>query len=178
MANCEKIVIVGFAGAGKTTLLNELKNTSPFSNFSFRDLDELLFQKLTVSERSLSGVINRIGWESFRKEEKETLQDWLSDSSPGVLALGGGALTKETWDHPQFSETYWIFLDVPYEVCLERLKNDNQNVRPLLLEGEDVLKAKFSERKPLFNKITKKLDGTLSPKELAAKVWSLVVAQG
>lgn len=152
--SCNKIVVAGFSGAGKTTfgksLASQLSKIDDKA-WSGIDLDEELFRlHKNSSEQHLGEVIERVGFEVFRKLENELLFKIINTcKTPFVLSLGGGAFGEMTVaglkKHP---EVLGVFLDVPFETCFERIKHDP--VRPLAKLGREVLLALYLERSSLY----------------------------
>lgn len=172
MAKCEKIVIAGFAAAGKTSFLREIARCAPEGeSWDFSDLDELVLREHGNADRPLSAWIEEWGWEKFRSFEEESLREWLTDPGPGVLALGGGALTEENL--PLISQKARVLvLEVDFPTSWHRLSLD-PTVRPLALKGENYMRYLFEKRQKIFQKVPWKLansDGT-DLKELARAFW-------
>ncbi|MEX0994005.1 MAG: shikimate kinase, partial [Balneolaceae bacterium] len=72
----------------------------------------------------------------------------------GVMALGGGALQDEKIIRQLKSIGLLIFLDAPFSVLLQRLKNDGS--RPLLSNAdyektENKIKKLLEQRRPLYS---------------------------
>lgn len=173
MANCEKIVIAGFAGAGKSSLLREIARTAT-EGWTCADLDELVVKNYGDPSKSLAEWIEEWGWDRFRSYEEEALREWLTDPGRGVLALGGGALNEENL--PLVSQKAKILvLDIDFETSWRRLSLDVK-VRPLALKGENYMRYLFEKRQKIFEKVPWKLknsDGT-DLKALAASFWDAI----
>jgi shikimate kinase len=138
-----KILICGFMGAGKSTLLAKFDQNS--LGFECLDLDVVLSKKLGIAPDMLGSWVEQNGWEKFRKFESDSLLELTLLNKDLVIALGGGTLTGEMLNHLQKQAgTYLIHLDVPLEVCLNRVKGDLN--RPLLkmklAELENLYKAR------------------------------------
>jgi|GEM_PF-2630664 len=162
MLSCEKIIIVGFSGVGKTTFLRQIASCPPSGWSLFSDLDELIFKDLAQkNEKSLSEVIQRVGWERFRLKERQIWESWLKEEEKGVLAFGGGALTPVVWEMLKGStKVKFCYLKSDFETCFKRLQNDLHQPRPLLEMGKTEFEKVFHERARLFEKIPWQIDNT------------------
>lgn len=141
------ILITGFMGAGKTTLIegyapNEL-------GFSVYDLDHEVAHSLGLSEKNLGAWINEKGMVAFRQKEREILGKLLSKKESKVIALGGGT-PCEGWFSETKGEALVVFLNTPFEVCLERIKGDPN--RPMTLLGEKGLRDLYEKRLEHYQK--------------------------
>lgn len=173
MAKCEKILIAGFSGAGKTTLLHQLRETAPREWTLFDDLDDLILRKRGKGHSTLASLIEHVGWEKFRLFERQEFESWLKEEERGVLALGGGALSPLVWELFRHSrKLQFIFLDTPFETCIERLKIDQENPRPLLDLGLVKLREIYHERLKVFSEISLRIDGSKPSGEIAQDIWS------
>ena len=138
-------------GAGKTFWLNQLKLKSPNSDFNFFDLDQEIANFLNIAQNELGDFIIRQGFPAFRKLEQERIAAFLGLKLNGILALGGGALNAELFKKVENQANIKIvFLNTPFEVCYQRIKNDPH--RPLALLEKKELKALYEERLPLYLK--------------------------
>ena len=170
MADCEKILIAGFAGAGKSSFLREVVQLSP-GNWEFDDLDDLILRKHAGPEKSLSEWIEIWGWDKFRSLEAECLLDWLNEAGNGILALGGGSLTEENLGLVS-QKAKILVLEVDFETAWRRLSMDPL-VRPLALKGENYMRWLFDKRHKIFAQIPWKMTNSdqTDLKELARAFW-------
>lgn len=135
-----RIVIVGFMGCGKTSVAKAL---AVRFGCEMSDLDSFI----TAREgRSPAEIIEQDGESAFREIETRALQDVLEQNEARIVALGGGAWTIESnrallARHNCLS----IWLDVPFEVCWERIKSSDRN-RPLAPDRESAQKLYESRR--------------------------------
>jgi shikimate kinase len=119
----KNIILYGFMGCGKTTvgkILAELMQRQ------FADMDYYIEQKagLCVNE-----IFARFGQEHFRALEAEACTE-LAQMQNMVIAAGGGAVLFEANRNVLQSSGTLVFLDVPVNTIVQRLKHDNS--RPLL----------------------------------------------
>lgn len=133
-----KILICGFMGAGKSTFLKKLATQS--MDFECIDLDHALANDLGIHPDRLGTWILENGFPLFRDREKSKLKFLLNHPNSLIIALGGGTLNPEVMNIIQQSpEVKLVFLDIPFELCLARLKSDK--LRPLsALSDNDLLK--------------------------------------
>jgi shikimate kinase len=172
MALCEKILIAGFSGAGKTSLIHELSSTRVGPWEAFDDLDKIIFKNRGKKHKDLAHLIEDVGWETFRKWERQEFESWLKDEGHGILALGGGTLSPLLWElYSKSRKIKFCFLNVPYEVCWERMKKQGLESRPMASLGDEKLKDVYQTRMKLFSQISWKIDGTLPPDKLAQIFW-------
>ncbi len=77
-------------------------------------------------------------------------KNW-SRAEPGVLALGGGALTFEPTRALLRERALCVYLDVPLDILLERLRR-SPTIRPLLGPSptRECVRKLFVEREPLY----------------------------
>jgi shikimate kinase len=143
-----KIFICGFTGAGKSTFVGSLKNND--LGFLALDLDTVIAQDLSIEPDRLGDWILLNGFPLFRQKEKEKLGHLLDKKESLVVAMGGGALTNETYALIREKNVYLVFLDVDFRTCLSRVKDDPS--RPLTFMPEDDLRKIYDERRMLFLK--------------------------
>jgi shikimate kinase len=144
-----KILITGFMGSGKTHWLNELKKNASSNKYQFLDLDEEIARSLKLKSGELGDWITGHGLEAFRELESNKLNLLLSNDSNLIISLGGGALTLKLLDHQKQRRDFKIiFLNTPFEICFERIKNDSNRPLSKLTKGE--LKNLYDERISLY----------------------------
>lgn len=137
--------ICGFSGAGKSYLLKQIEQATEFKTYNCIDLDFIIDQKYAANFDSLGDMIEKIGFEAFRKMELSEIAS-LHNKDKIILALGGGALNHETL--PYFKDWKGLWLDTSFETCFDRIKEDPN--RPLVKMGEDQLREIYDERFQLF----------------------------
>lgn len=121
-----RIVILGFMACGKTTVGQALARKL---ECNFVDLDS----QITESEgRSPAQIIEANGEAAFREIETLALRDVLQNRDAHVIALGGG-----TWTIPAnrtlvaLHDCLTVWLDVPFELCWQRIIGSSNTMRPL-----------------------------------------------
>jgi len=118
------IALNGFMGAGKTTVGKKLANRL---GVRFFDLDALV-----VAEHGPIDVIfDRLGKAAFRNFELAALQKTIEEEQPGVIALGGGAVTHPPTLEVVKAKTFSIWLYLSIEDTIRRVRSAKR-VRPLL----------------------------------------------
>ncbi|MDI6401557.1 shikimate kinase [Balneolaceae bacterium ANBcel3] len=151
MKRINKIILTGFMGSGKSAIGKRVAHT--FS-MPFYDLDKVIEEGEGMS---IPEIFNLHGEPYFRELEWKYVNKILNKDA-FVLALGGGALEQEKLKSRVLDQSLLIFLDVPEEILLERLKRDKK--RPMLrneqgeLPPEPVLKEKINtlldRRRPVY----------------------------
>ncbi len=141
------ILICGFMGAGKSTFLRQI-NPQDAGYLSY-DLDVEVTKELGILPHELGDWLRLNSMADFRLLEIEILKRLIRERTNKVIALGGG--TPEAMGFEEiFDRVKMIYLDVPFEVCFERIKDDKN--RPLVSLGRENLKRLYEERLPLYKK--------------------------
>lgn len=142
------IVLIGMPGCGKSTLGKSLARRI---QYTFCDLDHEI---VAVEEKSIDDIFSSNGEAYFRQVEKEVLHKALSRDNQ-VISTGGGAPCY--FDNMEFikKNSLSIYLNVPIETLLLRLKASDPNARPMLKgkaldELESFLSLKLSEREKYY----------------------------
>jgi shikimate dehydrogenase len=120
------IYLYGFMGCGKSYIARK-------SGFDYIDLDSQL--------GDIPKIFAEHGEQYFRGLEFNALQ--RADSA--LIALGGGALTSPESAKYAKENAVVVFIDTPFEVCYERIKNDKN--RPLAAnKSKEELFALYNSR--------------------------------
>jgi len=123
----ERIFLTGFMGSGKTVVGRVLADRL---GWNFLDTDELVERRSGMTIPELFDV----GEETFRRWEHICLVE-VAGSSRAVVALGGGALTREeNWDAVRGKGPVVCLWAEP-ETILKRIRGDTH--RPLLAGLDD-----------------------------------------
>ena len=152
----KKILICGFSGSGKSTALKLIQDWDSEGRLTvIQDLDARILKNTRPKFSTIQELVEKLGWEEFRKRERSEFESFLKEQSPAVLALGGGTLSPQLWElYGSARSLKWIHVDASFEACLERLKLDAQKEpRPLLKLGEAEFRRIFKEREQIFLKI-------------------------
>ena len=149
-AGLRRIVLTGFMGAGKTTAGKKL---AAELGWVFKDLDVYLEERTGTT---IADLFLRNGEDGFRRMESAALASALGKKNV-VIALGGGTpeLLTNRLLLEQTPATLTIFLDAPFDVLIERCRNQKDaSVRPLLArlpEAED----RYHQRLPHYRRIAR-----------------------
>ncbi len=118
------VALVGFMAAGKSTIGKRLARKL---KCAFFDTDDLIVK----DHGQISDIFYEEGEKAFREYEHAAIAHVVDEGEPGIMALGGGALTYEPTQKLLKKRTYRVFIKVTPEQVLERLRN-SRRVRPLL----------------------------------------------
>ncbi|MGN0621230.1 MAG: shikimate kinase [Porcipelethomonas sp.] len=135
------IFLCGFMGCGKTTVGKRIASKL---GRKYCDMDELIVEKagMTIPE-----IFEKLGEPEFRRMESELIIELGSFS--GVVSCGGGAmLSEKNGENAKKSGTV-VFLDVPFEICYERIKDDPNRPIAASRTKEQLLEL-YSERYPKY----------------------------
>jgi len=121
--NAPAWILVGMMGVGKSTVGQLLANRT---GRAFLDTDRLLVQRFG---RPIPQIFQLYGEATFRDHETSILKGIERDGQ--VISTGGGIVIRpENWDLMRALGTI-IFLDVPLDILIERLRASKKR-RPLL----------------------------------------------
>jgi shikimate kinase len=138
------IYLVGFMGSGKTTVGRMFAEEI---GWRFADLDD----DIEAQQRcSISELFERMGEEEFRRIESEAL--WrriqsIQRGMPTVLALGGGAFTRENNIEMMSEHGVTVWLDTDFDVVKKRVSASNH--RPLARDPERFA-ALYEQRRAFY----------------------------
>ncbi|MGA8533608.1 MAG: shikimate kinase [Candidatus Tumulicola sp.] len=138
------IALVGFMASGKSTIGKRLARRL---KRAFFDTDDLVVRE----HGAVSDIFYNEGEAAFRRYECAALEHVLEDGEPGVVALGGGALTSDENQKLLKKRAYRVFIKVSPEQALERLRRSRW-VRPLLGPTPSLAKIKeiYAKRLPQY----------------------------
>lgn len=138
------IVITGFMASGKTSVARAL---APRLKMSMTDLDEAICQR---AQRSIAEIIEHHGEDYFRLLETSVLKEFLGDRKPNVVALGGGTwVEKRNRKLIALRGCTTVWLDAPFELCWQRIKEAGPSERPLAGNYNQAFKL-YVERHPTY----------------------------
>lgn len=133
-----QLFLIGPMGVGKTTIGKKIAKKL---GVEFRDTD-----KLIISEHGpISDIFEQFGEAHFRDLETRALLS--QDDFPGVIATGGGVVTKE--ENRRFLKgKKVVYLSTKGSQMRTRLLSSKK--RPLLKNGYQDWIRIYNERKPLY----------------------------
>lgn len=136
------VILCGFMGSGKTTVGKLL---AEHLGMDFVDTDHSIEAD---QGKSISRIFEEKGEDFFRDLEHEKCIE-ISKRDSLVVATGGGALTFDRNVHVLKNNGIIIYLDVPFEVVVERV--GDCETRPLFKDKEKARRL-FDERKEKYEK--------------------------
>ena len=134
------LALIGFMGAGKSALGAEAARRL---ERPFVDLDRELEGELGAP---VAEIFATRGEATFREAEEELTVEALADPQPGVLALGGGAVTSERVREALAERALAVLVDVEPDEAWRRVAGTG---RPLASD-EASFRALLEERRPLY----------------------------
>lgn len=141
------IALVGFMGAGKSTVGKEIASRI---GWRFLDLDELIESR---ERKTIEQIFREHGEPAFRRLECAAVRDVINahDSTPVVLALGGGAFIEpEVQQCLRKAEVPAVFLDAPTAELFRRCEQPGVE-RPLRRNHEQ-FRQLYELRRPQYLK--------------------------
>ena len=140
------IYLVGFMGSGKTTVGRMFAEEI---GWRFADLDDDIE---TQQHCSIADLFQRLGEEEFRRIETEALMHRIHiirRGIPTVLAVGGGAFTRENNIELLNENGVTVWLDTDFSIVKDRVAASNH--RPLARDA-DRFAALFENRRPFYSR--------------------------
>lgn len=125
------LILVGMPGAGKSFWARKLGEHWGWVSL---DLDDFLVER---EGRTIEQIMEADGEAGFREKESLALEALLAgvESSPFVLATGGGTFCREINRRILKSAGWTVYLRTSPEVLVNRLSAEGASVRPLLTAG-------------------------------------------
>jgi shikimate kinase len=149
----QAVFLVGFMGAGKSSVGRALSRRL---GWRFEDLDERIQAR---ERRTIEQIFQQSGEAEFRRAEHAAFRELLADlsSSPGVVALGGGAFVHAN-NAALIEEAggLAIFLDAPVEELFRRCQQE-QMERPLRRDL-DQFRQLYETRRPHYMAATLRIE--------------------
>ena len=176
MSNFNKrIFITGFMAAGKTTLASALARRL---RCRMIDLDQFISER---QGRTPQQIIDEDGEKQFREMETSALRALVeTDAGCVVVALGGGTWTiEENRTLIAQRNGFIIWLDAPFELCWQRIKSGDDEVRPLARDREQARRL-YEARRPLYGLATLRVQATAerSVEELTTEIEHALLHRG
>lgn len=170
-ANRKTIILIGMMGAGKTTTGFTLAQRL---NIKFIDSDREIEKNegMTVVD-----IFNTNGEEYFKKIERKTIAKILNSHQPQVLSIGGSAFDDKDIRDIIKEKAISVFLEVEFEILLERVKR--KNTRPLLEQGnkEEILKEIYEKKMPVYKEADVIINTTYLNRDTSINVIMGSIAQ-
>ena len=157
------VACIGFMGAGKSTAARSLARALGTQAI---DVDSVVEERLG---KPIERVFAEEGEATFREAEERITLELLSQPEPGVLALGGGAITHERVRTALKAHTV-VWLDVALDVAWTRCRDSD---RPLARDREQ-FEALYHQREPLYAELA---DATV-PAERSNRMEPVLEALG
>ncbi len=161
------LILNGFMATGKSTLG---RLAAQRAGLDFVDLDEMIEQQAgaTVAE-----IFARHGEAHFRGLEQTLLLQLLDDSTPRVIAVGGGALLARAARLAALERAVVVSLTADPDTLKRRAHGDSTQ-RPLLAGGGQQLELLMELRAPAYAEAHARLDVTNhTPQELVESVLDI-----
>jgi shikimate kinase len=160
------VFLCGFMGCGKTTIGQVLAQKL---GVHYIDMDEYIVKK---EGKKIPEIFSEKGEEYFRMKETEAVRELAEREA--VIACGGGAVINEKNAEIARSGGVVIFLDVPFEVCYERISGDTN--RPLIANNtKQQVEEIYNSRYQIYKKHSSVLiDANNSPSMVADEIKQFV----
>ncbi|GMO65982.1 MAG: shikimate kinase [Rickettsiales bacterium] len=158
------IVLIGMMGSGKTTTGFNLAQRL---NLKFIDSDAIIENKEGMS---VTKIFDEKGEKYFQDLEKSIINDLLDTKKPQILSIGGSAYDDEEIRKLIKEKSISVFLEVEYNILLERVKR--KNTRPLLESGDkaEILKDIYDKKISLYREADITINTTYLNKETTLNV--------
>lgn len=160
------IFLCGFMGCGKTTAGRLAAKKLGYAYF---DTDELIVQK---TDMTIPEIFSKKGEPFFRQIEAEIVVSLCEKNA--VVSCGGGAMLNSNSAMTALKNDCVVFLDVPFEVCYNRIENDTN--RPIASSStKDELHKRYLQRYDVYmNNSNIQIDCSGTPTENADLIISAV----
>lgn len=161
------IYLCGFMGCGKSTVGKLLAKKL---GMSFTDLDSYIESEENMS---IPEIFASRGEPYFREAEAKAVEE-LADKNNAVIACGGGTILNDKSAGIASKHGMVIFLDVPFEICYSRIKDDTN--RPLVMNNsKDELYEIFCKRHEIYLRNAGfSVDAGNSPPQICLEITKLV----
>ena len=156
------IYLCGFMGCGKTTAGRLLAEKL---GLEYTDMDSYIEEKTGMT---IPRIFEEKGEEFFRNTETEAVAEL--GKKGGVIACGGGAMLKEINAETAAGYGTVVYIDVPYDVCYDRISGDEN--RPIVMANtKESLGEIYNKRVPLYTAHSQlRVDGNRTPQEIAEDI--------
>lgn len=156
------IYLCGFMGCGKSTTG---KLAAKALGLTFTDLDDYIVEK---EGRTIPEIFAQDGEPYFRAAEAKYLKELSAQNT--LVACGGGTILNDSTAALARENGTVIFLDIPFEVCYERIKDDTN--RPLVVNNtKESLEEIFNKRHDIYLKNSSvSVNADMSPIEVSEAI--------
>ncbi len=139
------IALTGFMAAGKSTIGKKLARKL---KLAFFDVDDWVVEH----HGPISDIFYAQGEEAFRRYEHDAIAHIVEEEAPGIIALGGGAVTYEENLKLLKKRSFRVFIKVAPEQILGRLRR-SPRVRPLIGPTPSLHKIRelYAQRMPNYS---------------------------
>lgn len=164
------VFLLGPSGAGKTAVGLVLAERL---GLPFVDLDAKIEAR---AEASIRRIFEAVGEEGFRALEAEVLAE-VCARGPAVVALGGGAVMRESAWRLMWDRGVTVFLQAPVDELVRRLGSEGVETRPLLAGRDPLVRLAeiVSERMPWYERSDLRLETAgLSVEQVAGAIVGLL----
>jgi shikimate kinase len=169
------IVLIGYRGSGKSSVAREL---AALLHWPWIDTDDLIVQRAGITIRE---IFAQHGEPHFRDLEADIIHEQVCARFNHILALGGGAILRESTRTLLKDSAHRIFyLHADPQTLHDRIHADpqTQHTRPSLTSlGGDIaeIRSLLAQRLPLYREVmTDEIDVTnKSPREVAEQIKQL-----
>jgi XRE family aerobic/anaerobic benzoate catabolism transcriptional regulator len=164
--HCRRIALIGLRGGGKSTLGRLLAERL---DVPFIELDREIERR---SGASLSEIFDMFGQETFRRAEREALENVLQQHQAFVMATGGSIVTDPGTMELLLSSCFTIWVRAQPEIHMRRVIEQG-DMRPMANSARAMedLTAILKSREPLYAKAEASLNTTgKTPEENLAEL--------
>lgn len=147
MANEKKhIFIIGPSGVGKTTIGGKVAEKL---GYKFVDLDLVISNKIGMS---ITDYFSEQGEAAFRIVETQSLRELCATEEPIVISTGAGTVLDASNITAMKSNGTVILLNAQVKDIINRVQNDDVNLRPLLVvDIEKNIRKQYESRIDIYN---------------------------
>ena len=163
------IYLVGFMAAGKTTLGRMLADEL---GWTFVDIDSDIEER---EHTSIAQIFQTRGEEAFREIETAVIGAWVhrvQRGMPTVIALGGGAFTRDPNYEMLEENGITVWLDCPIDAVERRVAENS--ARPLARDVE-LMRALYEARLPAYCRADFRVDASGDPQRTIQLLLSLPI---
>lgn len=160
----QAICLVGFMGVGKSKIGEIL---AARTGWELAEMDEFIVAR---ERRSIPEIFATDGEDYFREIERKVLLELLTLRKV-VIATGGGTFAQETNRSAMLESALVVWLDVPLETIVERVRGDPN--RPLARDP-DKMSALYTQHWPMYQLAQVHVNGSHAPHIVADNVMQCV----